>query len=108
MKDITGDIGESKEKHQYLLKQGEVKYPMYTFARPAYMFWQGFYNGLRKSGISHKEALTHMQGKGVRWLFDQDGDQEMEKVGQLFAKEFLDGKLDEVIFDMGYTKEDFK
>jgi hypothetical protein len=76
--DITGDIGElfpSSEK---------PKHPMYSYNRPAYLFWQGFYAALRKKGASHKDAMQVLSSKAARHMLDGHGD-EVEELGAKLA-----------------------
>jgi len=63
MKDITGEIGPINDKS---------KYPMYSYERPAYIFWQGAYEGMIKLGKTHNEAITILQSKAARWLLDHN------------------------------------
>lgn len=64
---VAGDIGDL-----YPTSKTPVK-PMYSFSRPAYSFWQGFYDALRSRGLTQDEAFEEMQSKGVRWLLDSHG-----------------------------------
>lgn len=68
VEDITSSIGE-------LFPSSEpVKYTMYSYSRPAYLFWQGFYAGLRKNGATHKQAIAVLQSKAARHMLDGEGD----------------------------------
>lgn len=67
-RDITGDIG------PLFPLPGETKYPMYSFRRPAFDFWQGFYEGLIANGFTHEQALTEMQSSNVRHWLDSEED----------------------------------
>jgi hypothetical protein len=60
--DITGDIGPL-----YIM----CKVQMYSFTRPATLLWQGFYEGLRAKGMTHKQAIAELQCKSVRHMLDE-------------------------------------
>ncbi len=79
-RDITTEIGP---------KWGPVsgpnpKYPMYSYERPAWIFWQGFYNGLIDCGFSHQTSIEIMQSRDVRHMLDGDGD-EIKDMGYQWA-----------------------
>ena len=80
MNDITGQIGDL-----YPLLSPEV--PMYSFSRPAYIFWQGFYDGLIKRGFTHEIAIREMQSKGVRWMLDSE-DNKLKELGAKMAESY--------------------
>jgi hypothetical protein len=79
--DITGKIGDLYPARE------EAEVPMYSYSRPAYLFWQGFYEALRKRGLTDDQALTEMQSKGARWLLDSDGE-EIIKLGRSLGKTY--------------------
>lgn len=70
---ICDDIGQSGSSKP-------SKVPMYSYERPVWIFWQGFYDALRARGFTPKECLDEMQSKGVRWMLDSDAI-EIRKVG---------------------------
>ena len=76
--DITGDIGPL---------EAQVKYPMYSFNRAAYNFWQGIYTGLRQQGRSHKQAIDILQSKFMRWEFDGTLADMLQAIGRSYALE---------------------
>jgi hypothetical protein len=78
--DITAMIGQ-------LYVDEKCTHPMYSYDRAAYLFWQGFYEGLVKRGLSHEKALEEMQSKGVRWMFDRDANK-VKNLGRKMAKEY--------------------
>lgn len=63
------------------------KYPMYSYERPTWLFWQGFYNKLLASGYTHVSAIELMQNSSVRHGLDQFED-EIKEIGEKFAKGF--------------------
>jgi hypothetical protein len=72
--DFTGKLGP-------LYRSEEVpEWPMYSFSRVAYEFWNGFANGLLDRGLTEDEVKDELQSKGVRWLLDQHGDN-LESLG---------------------------
>lgn len=60
---------------------------MYSYARPAYNFWQGFYEGLIERGLTHEEAAGELSSKGTRWLMDHHED-ELQALGKAMAKTY--------------------
>jgi len=81
--DITADIGE-------LYASGQpVKHTMYSYSRPAYTFWQGFYDGLRKKGMNHDDAIRVLQSKAARHMLDGHSD-ELTKLGEKLATQGFD------------------
>jgi hypothetical protein len=44
---------------------------MYSYSRPAWVFWQGAYDGMRKAGKTHEEAIKILRSKAPRWMLDQ-------------------------------------
>jgi hypothetical protein len=66
--DITGKIG------SLFPDASDPEIPMYSYSRPAYLFWQGFYEGLRERGMTDEQAFEEMQSKGVRWMLDLSGE----------------------------------
>ena len=77
--DITGKIGN--------MFQGEQpEWPMYSFNRPAYAFWQGIANELQDQGYSQKHIQGVLQSKHMRWLFDGQASEQLELLGRIIAK----------------------
>jgi len=79
MQDITGLIGPL-----YHSDKG-VTHLMYSYNSAAYLFWQGFYEGLIAQGFGHQQALDEMTSKGVRRMFDARGE-EVTELGRAMAK----------------------
>lgn len=69
------------------------KWPMYSFDRPAYLFWNGVANYLRNAGYSDKEIREELQSKSVRWMLDHGpiyaGD--VEELGYNAASAYFGG-----------------
>ena len=77
--DITGKIGN--------MFQGEQpEWPMYSFNRPAYAFWQGVATELQEQGYSQKQIQGVLQSKHMRWLFDGQANEQLELLGRTIAK----------------------
>lgn len=77
--DITGKIGN--------MFQGEQpEWPMYSFNRPAYAFWQGVATELQEQGYSQQHIQGVLQSKHMRWLFDGGTSEEIEAVGRAVTK----------------------
>ena len=50
--------------------QIDSEWPMYSYERPAYTFWNGFANGLKKQGFTDKEIGEWLMSKQARWMLD--------------------------------------
>lgn len=59
---------------------------MYSYSRPAYLFWNAFLNGLIQRGLTEKQAIEEVQSKGVRWMLDNDD--KIEALGLEMAKAY--------------------
>lgn len=78
--DCTGLIGplfQSKEK---------CEWPMYSFDRPASIFWNAVAGGLNKRGWTDEQIKTWLQSKNPRWALDGDLSEKIEALGEEFAK----------------------
>jgi hypothetical protein len=73
--DYTGKMGP--------LSSGK-EWPMYSFERPAYLFWNAFANQLAREGFSERQIQTALQGRDVRHMLDTDQDA-IEEVGRTLA-----------------------
>jgi hypothetical protein len=62
--DYTGLIGDLHQDRE------PPEWPMYSYSRPAYLFWNGFANALRERGLSDAQIRVELQSKGTRWLLD--------------------------------------
>jgi hypothetical protein len=76
--DFTGKMGDR------FPSEHPPEWPMYSFSRAAYLFWNGFANGLIARGLTEQQVQDELQSKGVRWLLDQRGD-EIEALGREMA-----------------------
>ena len=80
-RDIGLDIG------PLFAEREEVPVRMFSFERPAHLFWQGAFTALIKSGMSEASAFAWLQSKSPRWLLDSTSDQ-VEQLGfDIVAKE---------------------
>jgi len=77
--EISGDIG------PLIPQNGDAKYPMYSYSRPAYVFWNGFAKGLAKQGFSAEKIMEILQSRDVRHYLDAVDDQ-IEKLGEKLGK----------------------
>jgi hypothetical protein len=67
-RDITADVCDPFDK-----PKGEI--PMFSFERPAYLFWQGAYDVLTDElGKTHEQAVEWLKSKHPRWMLDNKGD----------------------------------
>lgn len=61
------------------------KYPMYSYERPSWLFWQGYYEGLiAKHNLTHDEAISTMQSRDVRYMLDFHEDK-LKELGRSLA-----------------------
>lgn len=84
IRDISEDIGPFSTG---FYSEANCKYPMYSFNRPVYSFWQGFYEGLRKRGLTHQQSIHEMQSKGVRLMLDDHSDM-LQNLGREMAENY--------------------
>jgi hypothetical protein len=61
--DYTGRFGP-------LFQQENVEWPMYSFERPSWLFWNGVANYLRSQGKTESEIKDALQHKNMRWMLD--------------------------------------
>lgn len=79
--DITGLIGDFHAPHVGTLA-------MYSYARPAYKFWQGAFVALRNAGVSEKKALEWLQSKSPRYMLD-NVDEQIQELGRKLTEEYI-------------------
>jgi hypothetical protein len=60
--------------------------PMYSYERPAYLFWSAFMNGLRAAGYTEKQAIEWLTSKHARWALDGALGDEIEKLAFNYAR----------------------
>ena len=76
--DISGKIGPLDLDREY------SAFPMYSYSRPAYIFWNGFATGLAKLGKSEAEIMDILQSKDVRHILD-GMDNRIRELGEAIA-----------------------
>jgi len=64
--DLTAHIGQLGQRGS------AFEWPMYSFAEPAYRFWNGVAAELHKAGWAEGEIKGYLQSKAPRWLLDHD------------------------------------
>lgn len=92
--DITDKIG---------TLQSDVEWPMYSYDRPSYIFWNGVAKGLVKQGATMAEIKWWLQSKNSRWLLDRMSDK-IEDMGLKWGKEVNLAEIRETIAREGVTK----
>lgn len=79
-RDITADIGP-------LYRSGwDPKIPMYSYERPAYIFWQAVFEGLQEGGMTEEQAIDWLQSKNPRWVLDGSLGAILQDLGREFGK----------------------
>lgn len=73
-------------KPLYGIPAGENATPMYSYERPAYIFWSAFMNGLQAGGLSERQAKDWLTSKKARWMLDGDMSEMLEKLAFDYAK----------------------
>ena len=63
-------------------------WPMYSYERPAWIFWTGFANALLRRGFTMERIKAELQSKGTRWLLDATGDR-LEKLGAELGESYM-------------------
>lgn len=59
---------------------------MYSYDRPAYIFWSAFMNGLIDAGMSEKDAIEYLKSKATRYLLDGKLSDHIEKLAYETAR----------------------
>ena len=65
--DITDKIGDLNPTTE------TPEWPMYSYSRPAYIFWNGVAKGLMEAGLNQEEIQRWLQSKLARWELDGMG-----------------------------------
>lgn len=81
--DITAKIGPMFGPVDF---GGDPEWPMYSFARPAYIVWNAIANQLYERGWTENEIQEWLQSKAARWALDGDLGTKLEFLGRDFAK----------------------
>ena len=66
---------------------------MYSYERPARIFWRGFIEGLANKGWTEQEIIEWLESKAARWMLD-GMDTELFDLGFTTAKD--QEKLEEI------------
>lgn len=82
--DYTGKMGRLYPPHD-----DKPEWPMYSYERPAWNFWNGVANGLRDMGYSDEQIKGILQSKAARWLLDKHDDK-LQDLGYSMANEAAD------------------
>lgn len=84
--------GRTPSYRDYTCKLGQLgglcDWPMYSFTRPASLFWNAFANHLRRCGMKDGEIKRVLQSKHTRWLLDDEG-AFLEEVGRYLALRYF-------------------
>lgn len=59
---------------------------IYSYERPAYIFWSAFMNGLRAAGLTEEEAKDWIASKRARWMLDGEMSDKIEALAYEYAK----------------------
>ena len=86
--DITGKIGP-------LPRSDKAEWPMYSFERGGYAFWNGLAGELHAKGWSDEEIRVWLQSKHPRWLLDSRDD-ELAALGAKLAESAIANDRDDV------------
>lgn len=62
--------------------------PMYSYDRPAYMYWNGVANYLRSKGCADKTIAETLAHKHMRWMLDKYDD-DLQMLGYTAAKAYF-------------------
>jgi hypothetical protein len=79
--DITGKIG------PLCMSSEPPEWPMYSYARPAYILWNAIARGLSERGWSEEQIKGWLQSKFPRWALDQSLGDALEELGAKYAAE---------------------
>lgn len=78
--DITGKIGPLNNTFI------NPEWPMYSYERPAYIFWNAIANGLHKAGWTEEQIREWLQSKGPRHALDFALEEKLIQLGQEYAQ----------------------
>jgi hypothetical protein len=78
-RDITADIGPLHTRTE------PAKIPMFSYERPAYLFWQFVFEGLQEKGWTEEQAIHWLQSKGPRWELDGTLGEAIAALGKQWA-----------------------
>lgn len=67
-------------------------YPMYSYDRPAALFWSGVAKVLADAGYDYDQIEEFLRSKNTRWMLDMFEDK-VEALGEEIAKDYLEGGL---------------
>jgi hypothetical protein len=67
-------------------------WPMYSFERPAFCFWNGVANELKRRLMSEKAIKEFLQSKDTRWMLDQHGEC-LEELGAELVNKYMRGRV---------------
>jgi len=81
--DITGKIGD-------LFPSEKPEWPMYSYSRPAYLFWQGVADEMFANGATPDQVREFLSSKTVRHMLDAHGD-EARNLGREFYRRITGG-----------------
>ena len=63
------------------------EWPMYSYERPACIFWNAFANQLQREGFSEEQIKEALQGRVVRHMLDYNGN-DIENVARELASHY--------------------
>lgn len=63
----------------------DAEWAMYSFERPAFMFWNAIANALRARGWSEEEIKEWLQSKEPRWMLDGEMGRSFEAMASVMA-----------------------
>ena len=76
--DYTGRMGD-------LFTSQEREWPMYSYSRPASIFWNAVANAMRDAGKSDKQIQEFLQSRDPRYLLDGSWGEGLEKMGYMLG-----------------------
>ena len=82
--DFTGRMGQ-------LGREIKGEWPMYSYERPAWNYWNGVANYLKSVGCTDAEIGEILRHKYMRWMLDHD-DHAIQSLGFETASQFFEGK----------------
>jgi hypothetical protein len=79
-------VGEIKMNFERDFTNQIGNWGMYSYDRPAWLFWNAMMNGLMDSGYSQQAAEQWLRSKAARWMLDGDMGDKIEELAYEFAK----------------------
>ncbi len=83
--DFSGRMGPKLSLHS---ASNPPEWPMYSYERPAWLYFNGVANALRAQGWNDEQIKERLASKDMRWMLDA-WEQEVEHLGFAHAERYF-------------------